>query len=42
MLSKDEVIIANCLNKYNKQITYAYEDKLKFELTSRIVKLILP
>lgn len=38
MLSKDEVIIANCLNKYNKQITYAYEDKLKFELTSRIVK----
>jgi len=38
MLSKNEVIIANCLHKYKKQISYAYEDKLKFDTTSRTVK----
>ena len=38
MLSKNEVIIANCLNKYKKQISYAYEDKLKFDNTARTVK----
>jgi energy-coupling factor transporter ATP-binding protein EcfA2 len=38
MLSKNEVIIANCLHKYKKQISYAYEDKLKFDNTARTVK----
>lgn len=38
MISKNEVIIANCLNKYKKQISYAYEDKLKFDNTARTVK----
>jgi ATP-dependent exoDNAse (exonuclease V) alpha subunit len=38
MISKNEVIIANCLNKYKKQISYAYEDKLKFDNTVRTVK----
>ena len=38
MLSKNEVIIANCLNKYRKQITYAYEDKLKLDNTERTIK----
>jgi hypothetical protein len=38
MLSKNEVIIANCLNKYKKRISYAYEDKLKFDNTARTVK----
>jgi len=38
MLSKNEVIIANCLNKYKKQITYAYEDKLKLDSSGRTIK----
>ena len=38
MLSKNEVIIANCLNKYKKQITYAYEDKLKLDNSERTIK----
>jgi hypothetical protein len=38
MLSKNEVIIANCLNKYKKRISYAYEDKLKFDNSARTVK----
>lgn len=38
MLSKNEVIIANCLNKYKSQISYAYENKLKFEKNERTVK----
>jgi hypothetical protein len=38
MISKNEVIIANCLNKYKKQITYAYEDKLKLESSERVIK----
>jgi hypothetical protein len=38
MLSKNEVIIANCLNKYKKRISYAYEDKLKFDNSERTVK----
>jgi ATP-dependent exoDNAse (exonuclease V) alpha subunit len=38
MLSKNEVIIANCLNKYKKRITYAYEDKLKLEAGGFAVK----
>jgi hypothetical protein len=38
MLSKNEVIIANCLNKYKKRISYAYEDKLKFDNSGRTVK----
>jgi ATP-dependent exoDNAse (exonuclease V) alpha subunit len=38
MLSKNEVIIANCLHKYKKQISYAYEDKLKFDKTAITVK----
>ena len=38
MLSKNEVIIANCLHKYKKQLTYAYEDKLKLDSASRTVK----
>jgi ATP-dependent exoDNAse (exonuclease V) alpha subunit len=38
MLSKNEVIIANCLHKYKKQISYSYEDKLKFDNTARTVK----
>ncbi len=38
MLSKNEVIIANCLHKYKKIITYAYEDKLKLENSDRIIK----
>jgi len=31
MISKNEVIIANLLNKYKDEINYTYEDKLKFE-----------
>jgi hypothetical protein len=38
MISKNEVIIANLLNGYRKQIRYAYEDKLKFDETGRTVK----
>lgn len=38
MISKNEVIIANCLNKYKDQISYAYEDKLKLEETGRTIK----
>jgi hypothetical protein len=38
MLSKNEVIIANCLNKYKRQITYAYEDKLKLDNSDRTIK----
>lgn len=38
MLSKNEVIIANCLHKYKKTILYAYEDKLKLDNTSRTIK----
>ncbi|HEY5464031.1 MAG TPA: AAA family ATPase [Hanamia sp.] len=38
MLSKNEVIIGNCLNKYKKRISYAYEDKLKFDNSERTVK----
>lgn len=38
MLSKNEVIIANCLNKYKDAITYAYEDKLKIESSGRTIK----
>jgi len=38
MISKNEVIIANCLNKYKKQITYSYEDKLKLETSDRTIK----
>ncbi|MFM2385819.1 MAG: hypothetical protein RL660_576 [Bacteroidota bacterium] len=38
MISKNEVIIANCLHKYKKQITYSYEDKLKFDNSQRTIK----
>lgn len=38
MISKNEVIIANLLNKYKNDIQYSYEDKLKFEDTGRVVR----
>ena len=38
MISKSEVIIANCLNKYKKEIRYAYENKLTLESTGRTIK----
>ncbi|MDD5703111.1 MAG: AAA family ATPase [Dehalococcoidales bacterium] len=38
MISKSEVIIANCLNKYKESISYAYEDKLKLVKGGRTVK----
>lgn len=38
MISKNEVIIANCLNKYKKHISYAYENKLTLEKTGRTIK----
>lgn len=38
MISKSEVIVANCLNKYKSQINYVYEDKLKIESEERVVK----
>ena len=38
MISKNEVIIANCLNKYKDRISYAYEDKLKIESSGRTIK----
>ncbi len=38
MISKSEVIIANCLNKYKRQLTYSYEDKLRLEAEERTIK----
>ncbi|RYY50606.1 MAG: hypothetical protein EOO06_03360 [Chitinophagaceae bacterium] len=38
MISKNEVIIANSLYKYRKQIDYAYESKLKLEQSGRTIK----
>lgn len=38
MISKSEVIIANCLNKYKNELTYAYEDKLKLESYEKTIK----
>ncbi|NLG04602.1 MAG: AAA family ATPase, partial [Clostridia bacterium] len=38
MISKSEVIIANCLNKYKKDIRYAYENKLTLLSTGRTIK----
>ena len=38
MISKSEVIIANCLNKYKKELTYAYEDKLKLKSYEKEIK----
>jgi ATP-dependent exoDNAse (exonuclease V) alpha subunit len=38
MISKSEVIIANCLNKYKKDIRYAYENKLTLESIGRTIK----
>jgi hypothetical protein len=38
MISKSEVIIANCLNKYKSEITYAYENKLEIKSTGLTVK----
>jgi energy-coupling factor transporter ATP-binding protein EcfA2 len=38
MISKSEVIIANCLNKYKNEITYAYENKLEIKSSGRTVK----
>lgn len=38
MISKNEVIIANLLNKYKDQIYYSYENKFKFEGTGISVK----
>jgi len=38
MISKSEVIIANCLNKYKNEIRYAYENKLTLESTGRTIK----
>ena len=38
MLSKNEVIIANALNKYKDRISYAYEDKLKIASSGRTIK----
>jgi len=38
MISKNEVIIANCLNKYKKQISYAYEGKLTLGKSGRTIK----
>ena len=38
MISKNEVIIANCLNKYKSDITYAYEDKLELSKSDRSIK----
>jgi energy-coupling factor transporter ATP-binding protein EcfA2 len=38
MISKNEVIIANCLFKYKKQLDYAYEDKLTLDKTGRTIK----
>lgn len=38
MISKSEVIIANCLNKYKKELTYSYEDKLKLDSYEKEIK----
>ena len=38
MISKNEVIIANLLNKYKDEIIYTYEDKLKFEESGLVVR----
>lgn len=38
MISKNEVIIANCLNKYKKSISYSYENKLKLEIVNKTIK----
>jgi hypothetical protein len=38
MISKNEVIIANCLFKYKDRISYAYEDKLKLSSYEKEVK----
>jgi ATP-dependent exoDNAse (exonuclease V) alpha subunit len=38
MISKSEVIIANCLNKYKNEIRYAYEDKLTLQSSGRTIK----
>jgi len=38
MISKSEVIIANCLNKYKSEITYAYENKLEIKSSGRTIK----
>jgi energy-coupling factor transporter ATP-binding protein EcfA2 len=38
MISKSEVIIANCLNKYVNEITYAYENKLEIKSSRRTIK----
>lgn len=38
MISKNEVIIANSLNKYKKRISYAYETKLTIENSGRSIK----
>ncbi len=38
MISKNEVIIANLLNKYKDRITYAYEAKLTIENSGRSIK----
>ncbi|MBA5245897.1 AAA family ATPase [Marnyiella aurantia] len=38
MISKNEVIIANCLHKYNDNLTYAYEDKLVLTKPDRVIK----
>lgn len=38
MISKNEVIIANCLNKYKDRISYAYEDKLTLVGSGRTIK----
>ena len=38
MLSKNEVIIENCFNKYKDTITYEYADKLKIEAAGRTIK----
>jgi len=35
MISKSEVIIANCLNKYKNEITYAYENKIEIKSSGR-------
>jgi len=37
MISKSEVIIANCLNKYKNEITYTYENKLEIKSSGRTI-----
>jgi len=38
MISKSEVIVANCLNKYKSEITYTYENKLEIKSSGRTIK----